>query len=46
MVNGQCKDTSATIYSREIVPSTLIAQTNRWVLYPKLPKKGITACGR
>jgi hypothetical protein len=45
MLNGQCKDTSAAIYSMEIVPSSLMAQTNRWVLYPKLPQKGITTCG-
>lgn len=45
MVSGMCKDTSAAIYSREIIPSTLTAQTNNWILYPKLPQKGITTCG-
>jgi hypothetical protein len=45
MVNGQCKDASGAIYSMEIVPSSLMAQTNRWMLYPKLPQKGITTCG-
>jgi hypothetical protein len=45
MVNGECKDTSKAVYSREILPATLITQTNNWILYPKLPQKGITTCG-
>jgi hypothetical protein len=34
-----------SIYSREVVPSILTAQTNYWTLYPKLPQKGLTTCG-
>ncbi len=45
MVEGECKDTSAAIYTREIVPSTIMTQTNNWMLYPKLSQKGITTCG-
>lgn len=42
--NQICKDPTDAIYTREIIPNSIVTQTNLWSVYPKLPSGGLDSC--